>query len=302
MLQSYSNIYQLGHRETLQIFGGTVTIEEKVDGSQFSFGKDEHGTLMMRSKNKEQWPVPDKMFNTAVDAVLAVADRLPLGWTYRGEYLSKPKHNVLAYDRVPKNNIVIFDIDRGNQDYMDRDQKEKCVAILGFECVPLLCQGIIEDRVEMLKLLETTSFLGGQSIEGFVIKQYDKYDRSGKVLMAKYVSEKFKEVAGPDWKKRNPGGKDLLKELVLRYTTQARWSKAVQHLREEGKLKDEPCDIGPLIKEIQRDIFEECGLDIAAQLLQWARPQIERGIIRGFPEWYKEKLANNCFEEDADDM
>lgn len=296
-MQSYSKIYQLGHRETLRIFEGPVTVEEKVDGSQFSFGKDEMGRLWMSSRNTEQWPNADKMFQIAVDRVLAVSDRLHGGFTYRGEYLSKPKHNTLAYDTVPKNNIVIFDIDRGNQDYMNWKDKSIEAARLEFQTVPLLYQGTVEDRAELLKLLDTTSFLGGQNIEGFVVKQYDMYDRNAKVLMAKYVSEAFKEVHVKDWKKRNQNGKDFIAQLIQCYTTQARWNKAVQHLRERGELKGEPCDIGPLVKEVQRDTAEECAEEMAIKLLKWAEPQIKRGIVRGLPEWYKEQLASNCFEE-----
>lgn len=300
MLQPYSKIHQLGHRETLMMFQKPVTIEEKVDGSQFSFGKDVLGQLFMRSKNKDQWPVSDKMFNMAKDRILDIADKLVPQYTFRGEYLSKPKHNVLAYDRVPKNNIVIFDIDQGNQDYMSHREKADISAFLGFETVPLLFEGVVEDRAEMLKLLETVSFLGGQKIEGMVIKQYDMYDRSDKTLMAKYVSEKFKEVAGNDWKRRNPTSKDIIQRLVTGLTTEARWRKAIQHLKERGQLENDPRDIGLLIKEIQADTLEECGEDVALQLYNWARPQIERGIIRGFPEWYKEQLAGKCFEENLE--
>jgi ATP-dependent RNA circularization protein (DNA/RNA ligase family) len=282
------------------MFQKPVTIEEKVDGSQFSFGKDDDGDLFIRSRSKDQYPETDKMFQIAIDRVLAVANVLPPGYTYRGEYLSKPKHNVLAYDRVPKNNIVIFDIDRGNQHYLNARDKYHEAERLGFECVPLLHRGIVDDRAEMLKLLERDSFLGGTTIEGIVIKQYEMYDRQDKVLMAKYVSEKFKEVADAQWGRKRTTHQDIITQLVQRYTTQARWQKAVQHLRERGVLKDEPCDIGPLIKEVQMDTFDECRVEMEKILMQWARPQITKGITRGFPEWYKEQLAAKCFEEDKD--
>ena len=52
-----------------------------------------------------------------------------------------------------------------------------------------------------------------------------------------------------------------------------------------------PQDIGPLIAEIKRDIQEECGAEIRALLFRWAWPHIERQATRGFPEWYKRRLA-----------
>lgn len=36
---SYPKVWALGHRETKDIFVSDVIIEEKVDGSQFNFGR-----------------------------------------------------------------------------------------------------------------------------------------------------------------------------------------------------------------------------------------------------------------------
>ena len=38
VLTSYPKVYQLGHKAVLDIFSGPVVIQEKIDGSQFSFG------------------------------------------------------------------------------------------------------------------------------------------------------------------------------------------------------------------------------------------------------------------------
>ncbi len=37
-INSYPSVYQLGHKAIQNIFDGKVVIEEKIDGSQFSFG------------------------------------------------------------------------------------------------------------------------------------------------------------------------------------------------------------------------------------------------------------------------
>ena len=99
-IHSYPSIYNIGHRALEELFQGDVTVEEKVDGSQFSFklttgtGVDEF-VLTCRSKGKDQSPgQTDKMFERAVESVKDLD--LVLGWTYRGEFLAKPKHNALA--------------------------------------------------------------------------------------------------------------------------------------------------------------------------------------------------------------
>lgn len=295
-LNSYSKIYQLGHRETLGIFAaGPVIVEEKVDGSQFSFGV-KNGYLQTRSRNNVPYDEQgggsgDKMFVTANDIVKNLKPKLMSGWTYRSEYLSKPKHNTLCYDRVPKNHLVILDIDRGDNDYLTYEEKKEEAERLGFEVAPLIFEGRFDSSQDMLKLLDRVSFLGGSKIEGMVFKQYEMLDLTGKVVMAKFVSEAFKEIHIKDWKGKRPGQNDIILLLADELRTSARWDKALQHLKERGQLKDEPSDIGLLVNEVQLDTMEE-GLDhITQRLLKWAIPQLKKRIVYGLPEWYKGLLA-----------
>ena len=105
---SYPSIYALGHAAVAELLLDPVVAEEKIDGSQYSFGRFS-GALKVRSKGKQMIvESPEKIFRKAVEYV-ATLD-LRDGWTYRGEVLDKPKHNALAYDRVPKGNVILFDI------------------------------------------------------------------------------------------------------------------------------------------------------------------------------------------------
>jgi ATP-dependent RNA circularization protein (DNA/RNA ligase family) len=299
-LKSYAKVYQLGHRETLGMFGEPVLVEEKIDGSQFSFGVDVNGNIQCRSRGQSQYPNGDKMFDLAVEQVRAMIFDMKCGWTYRGEYMSKPKHNTLCYDRIPANHIMIFDIDRGDNDYLTYEEKKAEAERLGFEVVPLIFEGTFDTKQDMLKLLDRQSVLGGTKIEGMVFKQYNMLDCSGNVVMAKYVSEAFKEKHVKDWKGRNPGQKDVLETIIESLRQPARWQKALQHLKERGGHTGEPKDIGPLVAEVQADTFEEELEWIAQRLLKWAVPHIKRGIVRGLPEWYKELLAQKAFEGEED--
>lgn len=51
MINSYPSIYSLGHRYISELFSGPVVIQEKIDGSQFSFG-NLNGKLFCRSKGQ----------------------------------------------------------------------------------------------------------------------------------------------------------------------------------------------------------------------------------------------------------
>src|SRR5688572_14572618 len=111
MIGSYGSIYALGHKAVATILEGlSVEATEKVDGSQLSFGVID-GELRIRSKGQELHLGADNgMFNLAVANIEAMANSLVANWVYRGEYLMKPKHNTLAYERVPHNNIILFDV------------------------------------------------------------------------------------------------------------------------------------------------------------------------------------------------
>jgi hypothetical protein len=144
--------------------------------------------------------------------------------------------------------------------------------------------------------METVSFLGGQKVEGLVFKNYHRFGIDGRVLMGKFVSERFKEVHNADWKRREPAAKDIKDLLCTAYRTEARWDKAVQHLRERGEYTGTPRDIGSLLKEVQQDIEAECVDEIKEKLWQWVRKDVLRGAAFGLPEWFKRRLAGEQFE------
>ena len=291
---SYPSIYQLGHRAIENLFDNDVLCEEKIDGSQISFGVFD-GILKVRSKGKEIIvDAPEKMFAIGVENIKTLD--LKDGWTYRGEFLNKPKHNTLCYSRIPVKNIIIFDINRGEEDYLSpQEKKEECDRI-GLECVPLLYQGKIDNPAFIHKFLERESILGGIKIEGVVIKNYQLFGKDKKVLMGKYVSEVFKEVHDKEWKHENKTGKDIIRSIIEYLKTEARYNKSIQHLKELGELENSPKDIGKLLVEIKNDIKKECEEEIKEKLYIWAHGHIERGVIAGFPMYYKEYLLKEQFK------
>ncbi len=286
---SYPKIYALGHRSVADLLSVDVDVEEKVDGSQFSFGVDESGEIHIRSKGAAMFmDAPEKMFSLAADTVRELAPILHPGWCYRGEYLQKPKHNTLAYTRIPEKHIVLFDIATGLECYASYEEKAAEAARIGLEVVPLLHRGRVQSSDEIRQLLETTSILGGQKIEGVVVKPIGHclFGEDKKPLIGKFVSEAFKEIHSVEWRKNNPIAKDI---------TELRWDKAVIHLRERGLIQDAPQDIGKLMAEVQSDVEGECTEEIKDALYKWAWPSIKRRLTAGLPEWYKQELLDKQF-------
>lgn len=296
---SYPSIFALGHRALQELLLDPVTVEEKVDGSQFSFGLFDHEdgerVLHCRSKGAQLNIIaPEKMFTEGVQVAQSLD--LRVGWTYRAEYLKSPKHNALAYDRIPAKHLIVFDINSGHEEYLSYAEKSAECARIGLEVVPLVFEGVIENVEHFRSMIDRVSALGGQKVEGVVVKNYRRFGPDKKVLMGKFVSEAFKEVHAAGWKAANPTRIDIVERLIDTLRTPARWNKAVQHLRERGQIEDSPRDIGLLIKEAQADIEKECMDLIAEKLAEWALPQIRRGVVHGLPEWYKDQLVARQFE------
>lgn len=295
---SYPSIYAMGHRYIADLLKEPVLVEEKIDGSQFSFGLDTDG-LRVRSKGCElNIDAPEKMFSQAVQTVKGLKPLLTPGWTYRAEYLTKPKHNTLAYSRIPKDHLIIFDINSGHEGYLAYENKKVEANRIGLEVVPKIYEGMINSVDEFRRFLDTDSVLGGQKVEGVVVKplNYGMFGLDKKCLMGKFVSEVFKEAHSLEWKESNPSQNDVLMRIGDSYNVQGRWMKAIQHLREQGRLDDSPKDIGVVLNEIPIDIEKECSDEIKAKLYEWAWPHLRRMVTRGFPEWYKERLLKLQFE------
>lgn len=296
-ISSYAKVFQLGHPQIQNIFDDVVLIEEKIDGSQFCFGVVD-GEFVCRSHNKQiDWQSGsiDNMFKLAFESAYSRFKMIDNNTIYRCEYLQTPDHNTLNYSRVPKDNLIVFDIECGLAPMRYGDKKFEAERI-GLECVPLLYQGLIKSADELLKFLDYESILGNMKVEGVVVKNYNKYSDDKKYYVGKYVSEQFKELHQREWKESNPTLKDVIGLLSDELRTEARWLKAIQHLKENGELLNDVKDIGNLLKEIQNDIMAEEKEYIKDKLYTYAMKDINRAVIRGFPEFYKKRLLENNFK------
>lgn len=299
-LPSYPKVYNLGHRAIQDLFEGDVIVQEKVDGSQFSFGVV-NGELICRSRNTvlDSIETAGKLFVGAMTTARAAFNRgdLEEGAVYRGEAMMGPRHNTLAYERAPLGNLVLFDVDvpGGIEDRVHlRGVLTDIASDLLCDVVPELYRGPVTNLEDLKALTTLPSFLGG-AMEGVVIKNYDRFGVDGKMLMGKYVTPAFKEQHGnnPDWKPAT--NTDVLSQIQARYNHPRRWEKATERARDAGTLLESPQDIGPLIHAVQADVEAECQDEIGAQLYAYFRKQILRGTTIGLPEWYKDRLATQQF-------
>lgn len=298
-IPSYPSPKHLGDRHIEGLLPGPVVVQEKVDGSQISFGVTLDGELRIRSRGG---PVAvntsDKLFAPAVAAIMAVKGDLPVGHVFRGEAVTRPRHNALLYGRVPAGFVALFDQCNTLGQYADPAALADTARALGFDAVPTYHVGELRDLALVEEWLGRTSFLGGCKIEGVVIKNYALAHAGAEHFAGKVVSEAFKETRGAG----QPNTAAAFDPVALAdlYRTEARWQKAVQHLAEAGELTDTPADIGKLVREVQVDVEMERGEEIRNALYALYRKQFASTFVKGLPEWYKGKLLEKVKESLSD--
>lgn len=300
----YPKIFAVGSNHIPGLFLGQVEITEKIDGSMFAFGADSDGNVVMRSKGKELFfDAPEKMFKKGIDYVASIADKLrELGRihtsiTYYGEFLGSPGHNVLKYGRVPINHIMIFGVMLNDSWVHDYDVIRVCAEDVGLEAVPLLHSGPVLSSEELNAFFERDSVLGVEKLEGVVVKNFlQKIIIGNQVLpsFGKFVRAEFKERHAKDWGPKFSEA-DKFGTWIESFRSEARWHKAVQHLRDNGQLENEPKDIGVLLREVERDLLEEEAANIKEELFKLFKEQVVRKAKAGFPDWYKAQLAKLAF-------
>lgn len=295
---AYPKILHVGDKQIADLFDKPVEITEKIDGSQFGFGRI-NGELVMRSKGQElDQDNPDKLFTDGVEYIKSIESRIPDDMFFYAEYMQKPRHSTLAYDKIPKNHFALFGVLNADRTMQSYDLIKTWANNLGMDVVPLIFEGVATVDL-MMKLLQADSYLGGQLIEGIVVKRYEPWMFLGQILTpvkaGKFVSERFKEVHTRDWAKLNTG-KGAFDVLKLSIRTEARWDKAINHLRDSGEFDGSVRNIGALIKEVHHDITEEEKENLKEQLWNIYGKDILKSSTVGFVDWYKERIAKGDFQ------
>ncbi len=290
-IPSYGKIWALGSQPVRELFLDPVVIQEKVDGSQISWRVDYYGDLEVKSKNVQLDLASAGMFQAGVDELLKRIHCWKQGHIYRGEYLQKPKHNHIKYDRLPAGHIVLWDVE-GPDGYLTWEEVEQIACAACIDPVKTYFYG-------MSSMLDAEQYLGrpaamgaDQPAEGIVIKNYERFDtKLGTPLFAKLVRAEYKEGQKAGWKIENPSGTDIRKHIGQALQNPARWSKAVQYLKETGEHTGTVKDIGKLMQRVSTDIDEEMRDEVQEMLMKWGWKEIKRIGLQGIAEWYKSELT-----------
>lgn len=296
-ISAFPKIYHLGSKQVVNIFEGEVEITEKIDGSQFAFVRIKDYVVCRSKGCILDLNTCDKRFKKAIEYVQSIKHLLPKGDVFYCELVDRLKHNILCYEKLPLNNLVLFAVKLEDNPWESHHIIEKWAEQLSISVAPLLFKGQILNGINpdqdtyLYSLIDKISAFGNTKMEGCVIKSLDY-----RILkVAKFVGKEFQEVAK---RKKTVNYKNKLQDFFQSYNTEARWVKAVGYLRDANQLKDSMEDIGPLLKCISQDIEEEEKENIKEWLYEHYRKDLLKTATVGFVEWYRRKLLVEWYKEE----
>lgn len=156
-----------------QLFNQFVTINEKMDGSAFSFERDKDSGKFKFYRRDQRNPITlidrtlMKYYEKPIQYIESlppnILEKIPRGWRFGLEYFANKQPVEISYDRLPKNNLILSYVHKmgdGGKIESTIQNKEKLdnwADILGVERPPIIFQGVLDEnqKSELLDFLNT---------------------------------------------------------------------------------------------------------------------------------------------------
>ncbi len=230
------------------LFNSYVTVNEKMDGSAFVFERDLETGRFNFYKRDLKYPITlvdrtlmkyyEKPINYIESLPPHIIQEIPRGWRFGLEYFSTNKPVEIAYDRLPKNNLILSYVHTKSENgkpmetIQDKEKLNTWADLIGVERPPIVFQGYLtskqkteildflrtpfEDLLEEYKTKSFVRFIIGvlnpeskssalnndldKPIEGIVFRFGDQ-ETNKEVFLSKMVDPIFTEMAKEKYKK-----------------------------------------------------------------------------------------------------
>ena len=173
-----------------QIFNQYVTINEKMDGSAFSFERNKDTGKFKFYRRDQRNPI------TLVDRTLMkyyekpiqyieslpphIIQKIPRGWRFGLEYFANTNPVEIVYDRLPKNHLILSYVhqldDSGKivKTIQKKESLDEWADLLGVERSPIIFQGKL-DEDQKSQLLEFLNTPFKKLVERFSTQSFVRY-------------------------------------------------------------------------------------------------------------------------------
>ena len=155
------------------LFDSFVTVNEKMDGSSFNFERDRETGKFKFFKRNQNEPITlvdrtiSKYYEKPIQYIESlpphIIEKIPRGWRFGMEYFSNTKPVEIAYDHLPKNNLILSYVHKKDQNgkiaetIQSKEELDSWADLIGIERPPIVFQGKLDNdqKSKILDFLNT---------------------------------------------------------------------------------------------------------------------------------------------------
>jgi nicotinic acid mononucleotide adenylyltransferase len=172
------------------LFSQYVTINEKMDGSAFSFERDPNTGKFNFYRRDQRNPI------TLVDRTLMkyyerpiqyieslppnILEKIPRGWRFGLEYFANTSPVEIVYDRIPKNHLILSFVHKMDANgkivktIQEKSKLDTWADLLGVERSPIIFQGNL-DETQKSQLMEFLATPFQQLVQKFSTQSFVRF-------------------------------------------------------------------------------------------------------------------------------
>jgi cytidyltransferase-like protein len=315
-MSGISHLYDLYNKKGQdfieKLFNTYVTVNEKMDGSAFIFersvedGKfkfykrDQRNPITMVDRTlMKYYEVPIQYIESLPPHILGI---IPRGWKFGLEFFSNPQPVEIAYDRIPKNNLIlsyvhVMEDGKISRTIQEKEKLDEWADILGIERPPIIFQGNLDDS-QKEKILEflRTPFEG--LLEEFKTKSFVRFIigvLNPELKTTALNNDLDKAIEGIVFRFGDPSGGDpVLSKMVDPIFTEMARTKA------QKRKEEKPSDfLGITILDVMNFILERGvgSFQVRGNSDDERYVSFVSSVFVDFLERYGEKYRETDFQE-----
>lgn len=298
-IKKYTDIVRYGKSNTIDVIkkGDIISITEKIDGANASFTKDLDNPIGVSCYSRRLALTKDNtlrgFYGWVNEHIVPIKENLNPNYRYIGEWLVSHK---IQYQEDKYYKFYMFSIwDEEKEQYLSDEIVRSEAKRLGLDTVEYFYYG------KFISYEHMSSFIGKSSItkepdagEGIVVKNVNYFDKHGKQVFVKLVSEKFAEVQKQKLPK-NPNINQKEVAIIKSILTKPRIDKLLHKLVDEELITRDDFAIesmGKLLKLLGNRVLEDMLKEEIETLKNIEEQLLKRKIGKILPLTLKEVLKD----------
>lgn len=277
--------------------GDKISITGKIDGANASFTRDLENPIGVSCYSRRLALTEDNtlrsFYGWVNEHIVPIREKLNPNYRYIGEWLVSHK---IQYQEDKYYNFYMFSIwDENKEQYLSDDFVISEAKRLGLQTVEYFYIG------DFISYEHMKSFIGKSNItkepntgEGILVKNVNYFDKHGKQVFVKLVSEKFAEVQKQKLPK-NPNINQKEVAIIKSILTKPRIDKLMYKLVDEELITKEDFVIesmGKLLKLLGNRVLEDMLKEESETLRNIEEQLLKRQIGKILPLILKEVLKD----------